>query len=131
MAQVVLIKIPAPVAEVGDLVEMKPDSVELSGPGYEDFTILQFAMSVISLREIIRDKQPEIRDYRKVRRIEVETSPGIYEEILRDPKYRCNFDALTAENIEELKTSDKARSTAIFNNRLVSCVIKQLPSLRV
>ncbi len=131
MSQVVLIKIATPLAEVGDLIEIQTDNEELSGPGYEDFTILRFELSVANLREIVRDLQPEIRDYRKSGKIEVETSPNFYEEISKDPKHRCNFNALTPENIEELKTCSKSRSTTIFNNRLISCVVKQLPDLRV
>ena len=129
MSQVVLVKTSTPRADIGDMIAIQTDTVELSGRGYEAFTILQFSMSVSNLREIVSGKQPDI--IREPGKIEVETSPGFYEEISRTPKYRCNFNSLTVENIEELKTSDKVRSTTIFNNRLISCVINQLDRLRV
>lgn len=135
MAQVVLIKTPELGIDIGDMVARHNDNVELTGSGYECFTVLQFSLSFANLREIIRANHPNViegdSEDGATGKIKVETSPGVYEEVSELPTYRMNFGNLTASNIEELKTATKARSTTILNNRLIACVIKQLDELRV
>lgn len=134
MAQVVLIKNKTPLADIGDFITTYQNgTIDPLGSGYIGFTVLQVRLSVPNFMQIVRAALTETRWYKLSNKIEAETSPGIFEEISRMPKYRVNFSNLTEQDIIQLAGVDTSPSVciSILTDKVRSCVMTQIDNLRV
>ncbi len=119
---------------VGDVVSTHDDDVELSGPGYVDFQIYSFpSLTKEELDRLLEEQEPEIKYWKKAKTIEAETSPGVFEVIEKEPKYRVNLDAITAAEKTSLSSGITGKETVqtTISSRAESCIIKQVGTLRV
>ena len=67
MAKIVCVKTKVPTADIGDVVEVQEDWVELTGPGYEGYTIIHVeGKTKAELNTLFNAKIPEQRTAQKI-----------------------------------------------------------------
>jgi len=133
MIRIALIKTTTEAVETGDCLEAhevdEKGNPQMTGIGYVDFEVLELETTVQDLQEIESEKEPEIREYKKSRKKELEMD-GIFQEVTKEPKYRLNFSGLSSTEKQALKTSTKAVVNATLRNKVQHCLVKQFDKIK-
>ncbi len=135
MAQIVCITaqtLREDIAYEGDIVEVQEDDVELSGPGYAVFDIVHIPnLTKNEAMQEIYDAKSETRFYKKSKKFEVEISPGVFQKITKEAKYKATAKNMSSTDKLAMKTATKAVATATLKSKLKCCTIDQLDKLRI
>lgn len=114
MAQIVMITKDTErlgIAVIGDKVSVHEDDVELTGPGYENFEIIQIGgMTVVEVIAKLKAIDPVISaESEDVDRKVYWDDGGTLREIKKRPKYQCNLSGLTPTDKTDLSQNVKSK----------------------
>ena len=115
MAQIVCIKeARIGYCDVGDVVSIHDDNVELSGNGYKHSNIISVSGTASYVQNTLNDLVPKIR-YDEDTDIEEWLDGDTWKTITKRPKYTTSLKNLTDVDIELLKTDNTLLTKAVDN----------------
>lgn len=76
------------IQEIGDIVAVHDDDVQLTGRGYEHFQIIKISGTVDEALAIINGKLPELKTEKDVSYWD---DGGTWREIKKEPKFKCKI----------------------------------------